>query len=49
MPEYTRFKPNNKERSINSNREAARRTNRRKWLKKQANFKISDSPLDNRV
>ena len=49
MPGYSRFKPKSKERSINSKREAARRTKRREWLKKQANFKISDSPLDNRV
>lgn len=26
-----------------------KRTRRRRWLQKQANFKISDSPLDNRV
>ena len=49
MPSYNRFKPKSKERSINSKRNTSNRTNRRKWLKKQNNYKISDSPLDNRV
>ena len=28
---------------------AAKRNRKRRWLRKQANFTISDSPLDNRV
>lgn len=49
MPEYSHFKPESEKRSVNSHRKTSIRTKRRKWLEKQANFKISDSPLDNRV
>lgn len=49
MSEYNRFKPESEKRSVNSHRKTSIRTKRRNWLKKQVNFKISDSPLDNRV
>ena len=49
MPEYNRFKPKSKDKSTNTKRNAANRTTRRNWLKKQTNYKINNSPLDNRV
>ena len=39
----------NEDTPINTHRKNQIRASRRKWLQKQANFKISDSPLDNRV
>jgi len=49
MPEYSRFKQESEKRSVNSHRKTSIRTKRRAWLKKQKNFTIADSPLDNRV
>lgn len=49
MTGYSPFKPKSKDKPTNTKRNTSNRTHRRNWLKKQANFKISNEPLDNRV
>lgn len=49
MPSFRGYRPDRKEEILAKVRERNRKANRKKWLKKQNNYKISDSPLDNRV
>jgi len=48
MPSFRGYRPDRKEELKAKFREQAKKAKRKKWLRKQANFKIRDSPLDNR-
>ncbi len=49
MPGFRGYRPDRKEEILKKANEVSKKYRRKKWLEKQANFKISDSPLDNRV